>query len=41
MDYPLERFGSSPWARIAYYWLCIGYIIISEPVEMTFIYFQF
>ncbi len=41
MDYPLERFGSSPWTRIAYYWLCIGCIIISEPVEMTFIYFQF
>ncbi len=41
MDYPLERFGSGPLARIAYYWLCMGCIVISEPVEMTFIYFQF
>lgn len=41
MDYPLERFGCGPRARMAYYWLCIGCIVISEPVEMTFIYFQF
>jgi len=41
MDYPLERMSRRPWLRLAYYWICIVMIVISEPVDMTFIYFQF
>lgn len=41
MDCPLERFDCGKKMRTAYYWLCFSCILISEPAEMAFIYFQF
>ena len=41
MDFALERMSERRWRRVAFYWVCIAMIVISEPVEMTFIYFQF
>lgn len=41
MDCPLGRFDCGRKLRIAYYWLCFTCILISEPAEMAFIYFQF
>lgn len=41
MDYPLEHMCHRPWLRLVFYWACIFMIVISEPVDMTFIYFQF
>lgn len=41
MEYALERISPSPWKRLIFYWACIAMIVVSEPVDMTFIYFQF
>lgn len=41
MDYPLECMKGNKVSRILFYWLCIAMVLISEPVDMTFIYFQF
>lgn len=41
MDFALEHMSALRWRRMAFYWACIAMIVISEPVEMTFIYFQF
>lgn len=41
MDFALEHMSESKWRRMVYYWACIAMIVISEPVDMTFIYFQF
>lgn len=41
MDFALEHMSVLRWRRMAFYWACIAMIVISEPVEMTFIYFQF
>lgn len=40
-DHALEHMASARWKRIAFYWVCMALILISEPVDMTFIYFQF
>lgn len=41
MEYPLQRFEAAFPLRLMFYWLCIAFICISEPVDMKFIYFQF
>lgn len=41
LDYPLERMCASRGGRIIFYWMCIFLVILSEPVDMPFIYFQF
>ena len=40
-DHPLQSMSRHTWARMLYYWICICCIVLSEPTEMTFIYFQF
>ena len=40
-DFALERMPRRRCARVAFYWLCLAFILLSEPVGMTFIYFQF
>lgn len=40
-EYPLQRISCNRMSRYCFYWICIFFIIISEPTEMTFIYFQF
>lgn len=41
MEYVLERMPARQWQRLAFYWICIAMVVVSEPVDMTFIYFQF
>lgn len=41
LEYPLQHMSGKVWSRLALYWVCIFFIAISEPAEMTFIYFQF
>lgn len=41
MDYPLQYISKRSSVRLTLYWICIALIILSEPVDMTFIYFQF
>lgn len=40
-DYPLQYVSETQWKRLALYTACVFFIGISEPTEMTFIYFQF
>lgn len=40
-DYPLERVPVRRWQRLALYVFCMMLIVISEPIDMAFIYFQF
>ncbi|MDE5871632.1 MAG: MBOAT family protein [Muribaculaceae bacterium] len=40
-DYPLQHVSEKEWKRLILYTVCIFFIGISEPTEMTFIYFQF
>ncbi|MDE7410740.1 MAG: MBOAT family protein [Paramuribaculum sp.] len=40
-DYPLQSVSSDEWKRLTLYVVCVLFIAISEPTEMTFIYFQF
>lgn len=40
-DHPLQRMSRHAWARMLFYWICICCMVLSEPTEMTFIYFQF
>ena len=40
-DWPLQKVSDSQWKRFLLYAVCIFFIAISEPTEMTFIYFQF
>lgn len=40
-DYPLALVPRTPLGRLALYWVCFAFIVISEPTDMTFIYFQF
>lgn len=40
-DYPLENVPKNKYLRYAFYWACMIMIILSEPTDMRFIYFQF
>ncbi|MDE6291805.1 MAG: hypothetical protein K2M16_09755, partial [Muribaculaceae bacterium] len=40
-DCPMQKVSDSEWKRLLLYAVCIFFIAISEPTEMTFIYFQF
>lgn len=40
-DYPLAVVSRSRTKRLLFYWVCILLVLVSEPVDMTFIYFQF
>lgn len=40
-DHALERMSPNPLLRLTFYWVCLTLIVLSEPVDMTFIYFQF
>ncbi|MDE6480301.1 MAG: MBOAT family protein [Muribaculaceae bacterium] len=39
--YPLQSVSPYTWKRMMLYAACVFFIAISEPTEMTFIYFQF
>lgn len=41
LAYPLARMPRAMWRRLAFYWACIICIVLSEPTDMSFIYFQF
>lgn len=40
-DRPFSRMSHSNVRRYAVYWLCMAFVILSEPTDMSFIYFQF
>lgn len=40
-DCPTAVVSSRRWVRWSFYWICMLLILLSEPVDMTFIYFQF
>lgn len=40
-DYAVQHISRHRWVRWAFYWICIASIILSEPLDMGFIYFQF
>ena len=41
LDYPMQRVSPVRLNRLALYWIMIASVLISEPLEMAFIYFQF
>lgn len=41
LDFPMQHVSPRLWRRLALYWAMIASVMISEPVEMSFIYFQF
>lgn len=40
-DHPMAMAPRRRWARLGLYWVCLACIVLSEPTEMSFIYFQF
>ena len=41
LDYPMQSVSSVRWKRLLLYWAMIASVLISEPLDMTFIYFRF
>lgn len=41
LDYPMQSVSCVRWKRLFLYWVMIASVLISEPLDMTFIYFQF
>ncbi len=39
--WPMQNVSDRQWVRLLFYSVCVFFIAISEPTEMTFIYFQF
>lgn len=41
LDYPMERMPQRRMVRYAFYWACMLLLLVSEDMDISFIYFQF
>ncbi len=39
--YPLATMSNSRLRRFGFYWMCLVFVMLSEPTDMSFIYFKF